>query len=180
MKDVEWRKRIKRKRQKYFVCIYFSKSHHTDLLQSFPDILALTFAILLTLTHVGVGGGGVSGLGAISSSGATSGLSANILSKSICPKDRGVLISTDQSYVTDQMCHSQKNKTLNMNYWPIDLIHNTHRQGSLSMIFIWSVTLYTTYVLFHVSNVPETVLTEEKSTIDRAPRTSARRWRQFS
>lgn len=110
MKDVEWRKRIKRKRQKYFVCIYFSKSHHTDLLQSFPDILALTFAILLTLTHVGVGGGGVSGLGAISSSGATSGLSANILSKSICPKDRGVLISTDQSYVTDQMCHSQKNK----------------------------------------------------------------------
>lgn len=33
---------------------------------------------------MGVGGGGVSGLGAISSSGATSGLSANILSKSIC------------------------------------------------------------------------------------------------
>lgn len=47
-------------------------------------ILALAFAILLTFTHVGVGGGGVSGLGAISSSGATSGLSANILSKSIC------------------------------------------------------------------------------------------------
>lgn len=46
--------------------------------------LVLTFAILLTFTHVGVGGGGVSGLGAISSSGATSGLSANILSKSIC------------------------------------------------------------------------------------------------
>lgn len=48
--------------------------------------MILTFAILLTFTHVGVGGGGVSGLGAISSSGATSGLSANILSKSICPK----------------------------------------------------------------------------------------------
>lgn len=43
-----------------------------------------TFAILLIFTHVGVGGGGVSGLGEISSSGATSGLSANILSKSIC------------------------------------------------------------------------------------------------
>lgn len=43
-----------------------------------------TLAILLIFTHVGVGGGGVSGLGEISSSGATSGLSANILSKSIC------------------------------------------------------------------------------------------------
>lgn len=46
--------------------------------------VTLTFAILLIFTHVGVGGGGVSGLGEISSSGATSGLSANILSKSIC------------------------------------------------------------------------------------------------
>lgn len=46
--------------------------------------VTFTFAILLIFTHVGVGGGGVSGLGEISSSGATSGLSANILSKSIC------------------------------------------------------------------------------------------------
>lgn len=45
----------------------------------------LTFAILLTFAN-GVGAGGVSGLGAISSSGATSGLSAKILSKSICPE----------------------------------------------------------------------------------------------
>lgn len=46
-----------------------------------------TFAILLTLAEVGVGGGGgVSGLTAISSSGAMSGFSANILSKSICYK----------------------------------------------------------------------------------------------
>lgn len=44
----------------------------------------LTFAILLTFTHAGVGGGGVSGLGGMSSIGATSGLSANILSRSIC------------------------------------------------------------------------------------------------
>lgn len=47
-----------------------------------------TFAILLIFTHVGVGGGGVSGLGEISSSGATSGFSANILSKSICQEER--------------------------------------------------------------------------------------------
>lgn len=49
-----------------------------------------TFAILLTFTHVGVGGGGVSGLGATSSSGATSGLSANILSRSICAENRSI------------------------------------------------------------------------------------------
>lgn len=54
------------------------------------DVAGLTFAILLTFTHAGVGGGGVSGLGAISSSGATSGLSANMLSKSICEEKEGM------------------------------------------------------------------------------------------
>lgn len=45
-----------------------------------------TFTILFTLAD-GVGGGGVSGLGSISSSGARSGLSENMLSKSICLKE---------------------------------------------------------------------------------------------
>ena len=49
-----------------------------------------TFAILLILTDEGVGGGGVSGLGAISSSGATSAFNANILSKSICQTEAGL------------------------------------------------------------------------------------------
>lgn len=52
-------------------------------------MLMLTFAILLTFTLAGVGGGGVSGLGGTSSIGATSGLSANILSRSICAERHG-------------------------------------------------------------------------------------------
>ena len=49
----------------------------------------LTLAILLTFMEQGVGGGGVSGLGAISSSGPKSGFSANMLSRSICGQGRG-------------------------------------------------------------------------------------------
>lgn len=45
-----------------------------------------TLGILLTFIEVGVGGGGVTGLREISSSGATSGFSENILSRSICSK----------------------------------------------------------------------------------------------
>lgn len=46
--------------------------------------MILTFEILLIFTHVAVGGGGDSGQGTISSSAATSGLSANVLSNSTC------------------------------------------------------------------------------------------------
>lgn len=45
-----------------------------------------TFTILFTLADE-AGGGSVSGLGSISSSGARSGLSENMLSKSICEKE---------------------------------------------------------------------------------------------
>lgn len=50
-----------------------------------PQMLP-TFTILFTLTDE-AGGGRVSGLGSISSSGARSGLSENMLSKSICEKE---------------------------------------------------------------------------------------------
>lgn len=56
---------------------------------------------------MGVGGGGVSGLGAISSSGATSGLSANILSKSICPEK-----NTKMNYIY----HRLTNVTINSSH----------------------------------------------------------------
>lgn len=47
------------------------------------EIVSLTFTILFTLAE-DVGGGGVSGLGSISSSGTRSGLSEKMLSRSIC------------------------------------------------------------------------------------------------
>ncbi len=46
--------------------------------------LVQTLGILLTFTELGVGGGGVTGLKEISSSGLTSGFSENMHSKSIC------------------------------------------------------------------------------------------------
>lgn len=46
--------------------------------------LVQTLGILLTFTELGVGGGGVTGLNEISSSGLTSGFSENMHSKSIC------------------------------------------------------------------------------------------------
>ena len=47
------------------------------------EFVSLTFTILFTLAE-DVGGGGVSGLGSISSSGTRSGLSEKMLSRSIC------------------------------------------------------------------------------------------------
>ena len=47
---------------------------------------------------------------------------------------------------------------------PTDPIPASCRQGSLSAIFILSVTLYVTAIRFHVTNA--TIVTEEKTTID--------------
>ena len=46
---------------------------------------------------------------------------------------------------------------------PIDPIPTSCSQGSPSVSFIWSATLYFTDVMFHVTNALETVVTEEKN-----------------
>ena len=50
----------------------------------------------------------------------------------------------------------------------IDPIPTSWRQGGQSMIFICNVMLlmYITDIAFHIANVPEKVVTEEKETID--------------
>lgn len=58
---------------------------------------------------------------------------------------------------------SKRNSTKQIYKSPINPIPNSCRQGSLSVIFVWSVTLYVT---FHVMNPLETVFTEDKTTID--------------
>lgn len=63
--------------------------------------MTLTFVVLLTLAHVGVGGGGDSGHGSTSSSGGASGFSGNAFSNSTCPDRHSALVYSSDEIVTE-------------------------------------------------------------------------------
>ena len=72
------------KANKYILfTVPFQTRIHTHTHTPCSEFVSLTFTILFTLAE-DVGGGGVSGLGSISSSGTRSGLSEKMLSRSIC------------------------------------------------------------------------------------------------